>query len=226
MALSLGAPPAVQALSLYRFFRSGPEEVQALRGVSLSVTQGEFVAITGPSGSGKSTLLACLAGTDDPDGGSVHIAGHALSQQPEPTRCAIRARHIGMLFQNANLFDHLTVAQNVTLVTKLVPRTARADALDLLCRLGLDGKGAAYPRQLSGGELARAALAVAAANAPTVLLADEPTGELDSRTESVVLQLLQQAAERGAAVIVASHSPAVAGAAARVVHIEDGCLCP
>jgi putative ABC transport system ATP-binding protein len=226
MALSLGAPPAVQALSLYRFFRSGPEEVQALRGVSLSVTQGEFVAITGPSGSGKSTLLACLAGTDDPDGGTVHIAGHALSHQPEPTRCAIRARHIGMLFQNANLFDHLTVAQNLTLVTKLVPRAARADALDLLCRLGLDGKGAAYPRQLSGGELARAALAVAAANAPTVLLADEPTGELDSRTESVVLQLLQQAADNGAAVIVASHSPAVAGAATRVAHIEDGCLCP
>ena len=219
-------PPALEARSLYRFYRAGDEETLALQGVSLRLEAGEFVAVAGPSGSGKSTLLACLAGMDNPDGGSVRIAGQRISHRPEPERARIRARHIGMLFQNANLLDHLTVAQNLSLVRSLAAgRAHRADRPDLLRLLGLSERAAAYPGQLSGGELARAGLAVALANHPAALLADEPTGELDSVTESRVLDLLSVAAAGGTAILVASHSPAVAAAAARVIRLDDGRVC-
>lgn len=220
----LSPSPALEARSLYRFYRAGDEETLALQGVSLTVQRGEFVAVTGPSGSGKSTLLACLAGMDNPDGGSVHIAGQRISHRPEPERARIRARHIGMLFQHSNLFGHLTVAQNLALVRSL-PGGTRIDPPDVLSQLGLTDRAIAYPAQLSGGELARAGLAIALANAPAALLADEPTGELDSVTESRVLGLLSDAAARGTAVLVASHSPAIAAAAARVVRLDDGRLC-
>ena len=218
-------PPALEARSLYRFYRAGDEETLALQGVSLRLEAGEFVAVAGPSGSGKSTLLACLAGMDNPDGGSVRIAGQRISHRPEPERARIRARHIGMLFQNANLLDHLTVAQNLSLVRSLAGRAHRADRPDLLSLLGLSERAAAYPGQLSGGELARAGLAIALANRPAALLADEPTGELDSVTESRVLDLLSVAAAGGTAILVASHSPAVAAAAARVIRLDDGRVC-
>ena len=208
--------PALEARSLYRFYRAGDEETLALQGVSLTLHSGEFVAVTGPSGSGKSTLLACLAGMDDPDGGSVRIAGQRISHRPEPERARIRARHIGMLFQNANLLDHLTVAQNLSLVRGLTGRAAISRP-DVLTLLGLSERAGFYPSRLSGGELARAGLAMALANAPAALLADEPTGELDSVTESRVLDLLSDAARRGTAILVASHSGAVAAAASRVV---------
>jgi putative ABC transport system ATP-binding protein len=217
-------PAAVQARSLYRFYRAGDEETLALQGVSLIVQRGEFVAVTGPSGSGKSTLLACLAGMDNPDGGSVCIAGQRISHRPEPEQARIRGRHIGMLFQHSNLFDHLTVAQNVAIVRAL-PRRTHIDSSDVLGQLGLSDRAAAYPGQLSGGELARAGLAIALANAPTALLCDEPTGELDTVTESRVLGLLSDAAARGTAIVVASHSPAIAAAAARVVRLDDGRVC-
>ena len=218
-------PPALEAQSLYRFYRAGDEETLALQGVSLRLEAGEFVAVAGPSGSGKSTLLACLAGMDNPDGGSVRIAGKRISHRPEPERARIRARHIGMLFQNANLLDHLTVAQNLSLVRSLAGRAHRSDRPDLLSLLGLSEWAAAYPGQLSGGELARAGMAIALANQPAALLADEPTGELDSVTESLVLDLLSVAAAGGTAILVASHSPAVAAAAARVIRLDDGRVC-
>ncbi len=218
-------PPALEARSLYRFYRAGDEETLALQGVSLRLEAGEFVAVAGPSGSGKSTLLACLAGMDNPDGGSVRVAGQRISHRPEPERARIRARHICMLFQNANLLDHLTVAQNLSLVRSLAGPAHRADRPDLLNLLGLSERAAAYPGQLSGGELARAGLAVALANHPAALLADEPTGELDSVTESRVLDLLSVAAAGGTAILVASHSPAVAAAAARVIRLDDGRVC-
>jgi putative ABC transport system ATP-binding protein len=217
-------PAAVQARSLYKFYRAGDEETLALQGVSLTVQSGEFVAVTGPSGSGKSTLLACLAGMDNPDGGSVCIAGQRISHRPEPEQARIRGCHIGMLFQHSNLFDHLTVAQNVAIVRALAGRT-HIESSDVLGQLGLSDRGSAYPGQLSGGELARAGLAVALANAPTALLADEPTGELDTVTEARVLGLLSDTAGRGTAIVVASHSPAIAAAAARVVRLDDGRVC-
>ena len=219
------APPCpLEARSLYRFYRAGDEETLALQGVSLRVEPGDLVAVTGPSGSGKSTLLSCLAGMDDPDGGIVRIAGQRISHRPERERAQIRARHVGMLFQSANLVEHLSVAQNLALVQSLSAR-ASTDGPDLMELLGLDNRRNAYPRHLSGGELARAGLAMALANSPGVLLADEPTGELDSATEAEVLDLLIAATHRGTAVVVASHSSAVAAAATRVLRLEDGTPC-
>lgn len=215
----------LQARELYRFYRAGPEEVLALRGVSLTVSAGEVVVIAGPSGSGKSTLLACLAGLDEPDGGQVRIAGELLSHRPEGERTLMRRRLVGVLRQSGNLVEHLSVVENVRLVQSL--RGRRQPFLspeDLLAQVGLTARGRAVPAELSGGELARAGLAVAVAADPPVLLADEPTGELDRITERRVLELLHAAAARGAAVLVASHSPEVARTGDRLLRLTDGRL--
>jgi len=213
---------ALKASSLYRFFHAGEEETLALQGVSLTVGRGELVAVVGPSGSGKSTLLACLAGLDEPDGGCVLIEGERLSRRPEPERAALRARRVGVLFQSGNLLDHLTVAENVVLAQRVAGRPNPARAAGLLEALGLARRAHARPAELSGGETARAGLAVALANDPAVVLADEPTGELDSASEARVLDLLWAHAAAGGAVVVATHSPAVAAAAARTLHLRDG----
>ena len=214
--------PALDASSLYRFFHAGEEETLALQGVSLTVGRGELVAVVGPSGSGKSTLLACLAGLDEPDGGRVLIEGERLSRRPEPERAALRARRVGVLFQSGNLLDHLTVAENVVLAQQVAGRPNPGRAAGLLEALGLARRAHARPAELSGGETARAGLAVALANDPAVVLADEPTGELDSASEARVLDLLWAHAAAGGAVEVATHSPAVAAAASRTLHLQDG----
>ncbi len=213
---------ALEATDLYRFFHAGDEETLALRGVSLRVEAGEMVAVTGPSGSGKSTLLACLAGLDEPDGGMVRVAGQAVSRRSESQRAVLRARHIGMLFQSVNLLEHLTVDQNVALAQRLVGAPDAAQRARLLADLGLGARARSYPSQLSGGEAARAGLAAALANAPAVVLADEPTGEVDSTTESRVLDLLRRRAQDGGAVVIVTHSPAVAAAADRTIALADG----
>ena len=213
---------ALDASSLYRFFHAGEEETLALQGVSLTVGRGELVAVVGPSGSGKSTLLACLAGLDEPDGGRVLIEGERLSRRPEPERAALRARRVGVLFQSGNLLDHLTVAENVVLAQRVAGRPNPGRAAGLRDALGLARRAHARPAELSGGETARAGLAVALANDPAVVLADEPTGELDSASEARVLDLLWAHAAAGGAVVVATHSPAVAAAAARTLHLRDG----
>ena len=153
--------PALEADDLYRFFHAGDDETLALRGVSLRVEAGELVAVTGPSGSGKSTLLACLAGLDEPDGGTVRVAGERISRRPEEERAKVRAERIGLLFQQENLLGHLTVAQNIAVARSLARRAAAAD--DVLDGVGLAAKAGQLPRRLSGGELARAGLAVALA---------------------------------------------------------------
>jgi putative ABC transport system ATP-binding protein len=215
----------VDARELYRFFHAGDDETFALRGVSIEVWPGEMVAVAGPSGSGKSTLLACLAGLDEPDGGHVIIAGERITRRPEGTRAGLRARWIGMLLQSGNLLEHLSVAQNIEAAQALVPREpgrrGRA-AAGLLSDVGLAERASARPSTLSGGESARAALAVAMANDPPVLLADEPTGEVDKRAERRVLGLLRGRADDGKAVLVVTHSDDVAAAAHRVVHMVDG----
>jgi len=212
----------LQANNLYRFFHAGEEETLALRGVSIEVNAGELVAVTGPSGSGKSTLLACLAGLDEPDGGTVHVIGEPMSRRPEPDRAALRARAIGMLFQSNNLFDHLSVQANVAVARHLAGRRSTSGANDVLERLGLAHRASAYPSQLSGGEAARAGLAVALANEPAAVIADEPTGELDSATATLVLDELTRQTERGTAVLVVTHSHLVAARANRVVRLADG----
>lgn len=212
----------LEADSLYRFFHAGDDETLALRGVSLAVEAGEVVAVTGPSGSGKSTLLSCLAGLDEPDGGMVSIDGRRLSRRPEEERAQLRARCVGMLYQQANLIGHLTVEANVALAQALAGDRERPGREDLLDRCGIAHRAHAHPSQLSGGELARAGLAVALANDPPVLLADEPTGELDEATADRVLALLHDRAAQGAAVVVVTHSPHVAAAAAREIRLRDG----
>ncbi|MCU1616550.1 MAG: putative transporter ATP-binding protein [Frankiales bacterium] len=214
--------PALEARSLYRFFRAGEEETLALRGVSLAVEVGEFVAVSGPSGSGKSTLLSCLAGLDDPDGGTVWVGGERICHRPEAVRATLRARRIGVLTQSGNLFEHLTVGANVRLAQGLSGRSARTAPQELLASVGLERRAGAHPSQLSGGEAARAGLAVALANDPVLLLADEPTGELDRATETGVVDLLVAAARRGVAVVVVSHSPRISAAADRLVRLADG----
>jgi putative ABC transport system ATP-binding protein len=217
------AQPALVAEALYRFYHSGDEETQALRGVSITLQPGEFVAVVGPSGSGKSTLLSCLAGLDEPDGGTVRVEGVRISRRPEPQRARLRARLVGVLNQTGNLLVHLTVAQNIALTRRLAG-LARRDPIDLLAALGIEHRAHAYPETLSGGETVRAGLAVALANDPQVLLADEPTGELDSTTERGVIELLIERAGRGTAILVASHSAAVADAAERTVTLADGAV--
>ena len=213
---------ALEAQDLYRFYHVGDDETLALRGVSLTVASGEMVAITGPSGSGKSTLLACLAGLDEPDGGWVRVAGNTMSRRPEPERAALRARHLGMLFQSGNLIEHLTISENVALAQRLARHRSPARARELLDGLGLTGRATARPSQLSGGESARAGLAVALANDPAVLLADEPTGELDGSTQDRVLELLRAEASRGTAVVVVTHNNVVAAASDREIRLADG----
>lgn len=216
--------PAVVAHDLYRFYRSGDEETLALRGVSLTVAVGEVVAVTGPSGSGKSTLLALLAGLDEPDGGDVRLAGERMSHRPEAQRTLLRRRLVGVLRQSGNLVEHLDLRSNVALVQRLRGRgtPARRTVADLLDLVGLTARARALPRELSGGELARAGLAVALAADPVVLVADEPTGELDLDTERRVLELVRSVAAEGAAVVVASHSAEVAAGADRVLRLADG----
>ena len=216
----------LRARELYRFYRVGDEETLALRGVSLAVPGGKLVTVAGPSGSGKSTLLACLAGLDEPDGGSVYIRDTRISHRPEHERSALRARHIGTLFQSANLLEHLTVRRNLQLAQRIARGRDRArdrPSVDtLLDAVGLTHRSGARPSELSGGEAVRAGLAVALANNPDVLVADEPTGELDGKTEADVLRLIRDQADRGTAVIVASHSAAVAAMADEVIHLKDG----
>ena len=214
----------LEANDLYRFYHAGDDETFALRGVSLTVAPGEILAIVGPSGSGKSTLLGCLAGLDEPDGGSVTVAGARITRRPEAQRAGLRARWIGVLQQSGNLLDHLSVANNIRAAQKLVRSGDRTDAsvLSLLADVGLAGRGQARPATLSGGEASRAGLAVALANDPPLLLADEPTGEVDELNEQLILDLLRRRAQSGRAVVIVTHSSRAAMEANRIVHLDDG----
>jgi putative ABC transport system ATP-binding protein len=213
---------SLRADNLYRFYRAGDEETLAVQGVSLEIVPGEVVALCGPSGSGKSTLMACLAGTDEPSGGTVWVDGTRMSGRTEAVRAALRGRHIGTMAQAGNLLPHLTMIDNLRLARRIGGGTGSID--DLLADLGVAERSRAWPHELSGGELARASLAVALVNHPSVLLADEPTGELDEATEARLLTLVRERAGSGCAVLIASHSPAVRRVADRVLLLDDGRL--
>lgn len=214
--------PLLDARELYRFYHAGDEEVKALRGVSLAIEPGEMIALVGPSGSGKSTLLTCLAGLDEPDGGMVRVMDSAMTRRPESEKTKLRAKHLGVMRQKDNLFPHLTVLENVLLAGALADWEDRTEAADVLDRTGMAARKSSLPAQLSGGEQARAGLAVAMACRPRILLLDEPTGETDAVTEDAILAVLSQFRKSGGAVIVATHNPAVARLATRTLAMLDG----
>lgn len=217
--------PVLHANGLHRFFRRGGEEIAALRDVSLTLAAGETVAVVGPSGSGKSTLLNLLAGLDEPDGGSVSVTGAAMSHQSANDQARLRARQIGILTQSSGLLDHLDVLENVRLAGSFRPSAPSTGAvLDLLDAVGLRQRATARPSTLSGGETARANLAVALSGGPALLLADEPTAEVSRDEEAAVLDLLRTLQPTGGATVLVTHSEAVAEAADRVVHLVDGRL--
>lgn len=214
--------PRLQACELYRFFHNGDAETLALRGVSLQVDAGEMVALLGTSGSGKSTLLNCLAGLDEPDGGRVDLLGERLTRRPEAERARRRGASIGILMQSHNLFPALRLVDNMALAMRLAGKRDVARAAALLEQLGLAGHVKARPAQLSGGEVARAGLGIALAASPPILLADEPTGEVDAMTEALVLDVLKAQRDSGTAIVVATHSEALASHADRVLRMHDG----
>ena len=227
IAPALTSPTSVvEAIDLYRFFHAGDDETLALRGVSLRLYPGEVVAVTGPSGSGKSTLLSCLAGLDEPDGGSVRIGGEMMSRRPESERAALRASRVGMMFQSGNLLDPLSVEQNLEFVQRLVGAVDHQRIALLLDEVGLSGRAASRPASLSGGEAARAGLALALANEPDVVFADEATGELDETSAEVIMELLRGRAHLGAAILLVTHNPHVAAYADREISLLDGRIAP
>ena len=176
----------------------------------------------GPSGSGKSTLLSCLAGIDEPDGGIVHAMTFPLSRRAEKEKARLRAIYFGTMFQKNNLVAHLTVLENICLAQSVLrtPDISRAEAV--LARLGLAQRSESMPAELSGGERARAGLAVAIANTPPILLLDEPTGEVDAAAETEILSALAQLAKEGAGIVMATHNVAVAKSAHRIARMRDG----
>ena len=214
----------LEARSLTRTFRSGPRTLTVLDDVSLGVARGEFVAVMGKSGSGKSTLLALLAGLDRPTAGSVLIDGEAIENKSESQLALLRRKKIGFVFQSFQLLGNFTAEENVMLPLELLGSgDARGRAGALLDRVGLGGRGHHYPSQLSGGEQQRVALARAFASDPPLLLADEPTGNLDGETGRLVLDTtLQLRADHGTTLVLVTHDPGLAALADRTVRLRDG----
>lgn len=216
---------AVVVRALYRTFDRQTMPVRALRGCDLSVGNGEFAAVMGPSGCGKSTLLSLVAGLDRPDGGTITVAGEELGDLDDRGLAAMRRQHIGFVFQFFNLLEGMTALENVVIAAMIAStrrRAAAARARDLLDLLGIGDKADHLPASLSGGQRQRLAIARALANRPTVLLADEPTGSLDSDGGAEILELLRRLHQDGQTILLVTHDRTVAGVADRVVRMRDG----
>ncbi len=219
---SASAAPLLEAKALTREFDDG--QVQALRGVDFSVREGEFIAVSGPSGCGKSTLLQMLGALDKPTSGTLLYRGRSVADLPDPA--AYRAREIGFIFQAFHLLPTFTAVENVQLPmfeTDLSLSDRKERAIELLRLVGLEHRLNHFPSKLSGGERQRVAIARSLANSPSVLLADEPTGNLDSKNAHLVLDLiirLQQ--EQGRTMVLVTHDPSIAGRASRTLQMMDG----
>jgi putative ABC transport system ATP-binding protein len=215
----------IELKDVRRTYGSGASSVHALRGITVSIAAGSLTAVVGPSGSGKSTLLNLLGALDQPTSGQVLIAGHDLDKMNDDARTLLRRDKIGFVFQFFNLLPTLTARENVLLPAKLSGRCSkdveqRAD--DLLARVGLSSRSHHRPDQLSGGEMQRVAISRALIMDPPVLLADEPTGNLDSKTGREVMRLLRGAVDKRRTVILVTHDPRIARVADRVLTIKDG----
>jgi putative ABC transport system ATP-binding protein len=211
-----------------KVYRRDSLEIPVLEGVSFDVTAGDFLALMGPSGSGKSTLLNLVAGIDRPTRGTIRVAGTDITALSERGLASWRARHIGFIFQLYNLIPVLTAFENVELpllLTRLTKSQRRDHVMTALGIVGLEDRSRHYPRQLSGGQEQRVAIARAIVTDPTVLLADEPTGDLDARSAADVLMLLQRLnAEFAKTIVMVTHDPHAAERSARVLHLEKGSL--
>ena len=220
---------ALEVRGLRRTFRAreggGGSSVRALRGLSIDLDDGEFVAIMGPSGCGKSTLLNLIAGLDSPSEGTISVAGVVVTDLDEDGLARFRREHIGIVFQFFNLLEGISVLENVTLPSVIAGssrKAAESRARDLLDLLGISELSSRVPGVLSGGQRQRLSLARALANKPTLLLADEPTGSLDSAGGAEILELLHRLNVSGQAIVLVTHSDSVAAASDRIVRMRDG----
>jgi putative ABC transport system ATP-binding protein len=218
--------PAVAATAVTRRFGSGEAAVDALRGVSIEVPAGQFTAVMGPSGSGKSTLMHLLAGLDRPTEGQVHVGGHDISAMPDKALTKLRRTHIGFVFQQFNLLPTLTAEENILLPLTIAGTKPERDVLDtLIARVGLGDRRTHTPAELSGGQQQRVAVARALISEPTVLFADEPTGNLDSSSGAAILTLLRDAVDLdGQTTVMVTHDPRAAAIADRVLYLADGVI--
>jgi putative ABC transport system ATP-binding protein len=215
---------AVAAHNVTRRYGDGDSAVEAVRGVSLAVPAGQFTAIMGPSGSGKSTLMHLLAGLDRPNEGTVEIAGEDITSMGDKQLTLLRRKHIGFVFQAFNLVPTLNAVENVTLPLWIAGRKIDRKWVDsVISRVGLDERRSHRPAQMSGGQQQRVAVARALVAEPTVLFADEPTGNLDSKSSAEVIELLREASDAyGQTIVMVTHDPNAAEAADRVVYLADG----
>ncbi len=216
----------IQTEELHKTYDLGAAEVQALRGVSIEIEAGEYVAIMGPSGSGKSTLMHLLGCLDSPTSGGYWLAGREVSRLRGAALAAVRNREIGFVFQNFNLLPRVDLVANVALPLVyqggVGRRERRRRAADLLTRLGMDHRLGHRPMELSGGERQRASIARALIAEPSILLADEPTGNLDSKTGQAIMDILDGLSREGKTVLLVTHDENVAARAQRTILIEDG----
>jgi ABC-type lipoprotein export system ATPase subunit len=218
----------IELMEVSKVYRRGPEEIQALKGVNLKVAAGEFVAITGKSGCGKSTLLHIIGGLEPVSRGRVVLDGRDLARLPEPELTRFRRDRVGVVFQSFNLLPLLTLQENVALprILQGAPyEAAREEAVRWLTEVGLGGRLSHRPHQVSGGEMQRAAIARALINSPAVVLADEPTGNLDSVSTGKILELFSQLHRQWQkTVVLVSHAPEAGNYASRVLPMQDGRL--
>ena len=225
VATAAAANHLIEMRELVRMYELGPQKIYALSGVNLTIDHGEYVAIMGPSGSGKSTLMNMIGCLDTPTSGSYLLDGIAVETMSEDELAAVRNHKIGFVFQTFNLLSRTTALHNVELplIYAKIPRARRRElAKEALAAVGLEDRMDHQPNELSGGQRQRVAIARALVNKPSLLLADEPTGNLDSKTGREILDLFRELSDRGNSIIMVTHEDDVAQEAQRVVHIRDG----
>jgi len=216
---------ALACEGLWKIYEMGDEKVQAVRGIDLSINQGEMVAIMGPSGCGKTTLLNILSGIDDPSAGQVNVAGKPLFGISDDERTNLRGREMGFIFQKFHLLEVMNAVENVEIPLLLLGNdaaSARKQATEALVKVGLGDRCEHRPAELSGGQQQRVSIARALVHQPSVILCDEPTGNLDSMTSDQVMNLLTELNESGSTLVVVTHDDAIAARCSRIIRIMDG----